>query len=149
MPRNEQAATVSLWMAPQLKAALKDAAADAGCSLNAYLVQLLGAAVGDASRFRVVAPGPPKPSIDDERTALRALERRADGYPEGRRDRNRHSGARAQYADEILQSLGHGEASRVMFRIDRDCPWHYVEWAEFNAPLAPEGPGFEDLRAAG
>ena len=33
--------------------------------------------------------------------------------------------------------------------IERDCPWHFVEWAELGAPLVPPDPVFDELRAAG
>ncbi len=45
---------VTLRMAPQLHAALRASALDAGCSLNSFALQVLAAAAGDRAEFRAV-----------------------------------------------------------------------------------------------
>ncbi len=123
-------------MSPQLKQGLKDAAAFAGCSLNAYVVQVLAAAAGHRVRFRGDAEtGPTEEEAHDE---LRTLDRSPRGVPIDWNERTRHRDA---YRDWFLaaQQARVGPLGRVVAHIERECPWHFVEWKEFSAPLLPEG----------
>ena len=66
-------------MSRSLRDALHSAAAAAGCSLNAYALQILAAAAGDPARFRSAAAGAtggPRDLVRDERGVPLQLEAR-------------------------------------------------------------------------
>ena len=54
--RDSRPAVVFLRMSPQLREGLREAADRAGCSLNAFAVQILATAAGDPARFRARSP---------------------------------------------------------------------------------------------
>ena len=135
MPRNPNAAVIAVRLAPQLKSALQVAAARAGCSLNAYAVQVLAAAAGDPARFRVEEA---EPTIDERREAVRALRRNRGGYPDTIGERMRHRSARNAFVEHFRLEGASELGMRWVRVLDVQRPWHYVEWAEFNGPLVPE-----------
>jgi hypothetical protein len=127
-------AVLTIRMAPQLRDGLKASAEFAGCSLNAYVVQVLAAAAGQRARFRGTAETGPTP--EEEQDELRMLDRLPSGTPVDWHEATRH---RHAYQDWFLAAR---EANltgigRIVGHIERNCPWHYVEWKEFNAPLLP------------
>ena len=64
-------------------------------------------------------------------------------------ERHRHILAEQDFVKAAKAALPSIVGGRLVMRIERDAPWHFVEWSEFNAPLVPEDPAFDDLRAAG
>jgi hypothetical protein len=145
MPRNKSQAVVALYMSPQLKRGLQEAALLAGCSLNAYCTQVLAAAGGQHSRFRAVADGEETP--EERRSELRELERKPNGFPCDYKQHWRHGDAREPWVEKAMVEMK--DWPQVMRWIDHNMPWHYVEWKEFNAPYLPEGLEREHPRAVG
>jgi hypothetical protein len=135
VPRNPNAAVIAVRLAPQLKAALQEAAGRAGCSLNAYAVQVLASAAGDPARFRVEQL---EPTVDERREHLRALPRNHYGYPDSLGERMRHCEARNAFIEHFDTTGAFNEGMAWAQALDLQRPWHYVEWAEFNGPLLPE-----------
>src|SRR5689334_6148761 len=91
MPRRPDIATIEVRLSPQLKQGLKDSAAFAGCSLNAYVVQVLAAAAGHRARFRGDAESGPLP--EEQQDELRTLDRNSMGTPRDWKEATRHRGA--------------------------------------------------------
>jgi hypothetical protein len=134
-------------MSPALKSALQDSAVAAGCSLNAYAVQVLAASAGHRARFRGTAES--GPTEEEQRSDLRHLPRRPGGIPESLKERSRHNAAERDFVRAAREALPSPVAHRLVMRIEKEVPWHFVEWSEFNAPLVPADPAFDDLRCVG
>jgi hypothetical protein len=143
MPRNPKSAVVAVRMAPSLREGLKQAADDEGCSLNAYIVQVLAAAAGHRARFRGSAETGPEPG--EQRDELRELPRKNGGNPVDWTEYHRHIGARETFRDAATREHGLMITVRMMLFADFNCPWHYVQWKELGAELWP--PGFEAPRS--
>jgi hypothetical protein len=107
-------------MSPQLREGLRAAAAKAGCSVNAYAVQVLAAAAGDPARFR--APLPESEEVD-----VRDLERDALGYPLRGKERREHSAARSAFMDAMMSEAPDVWVGLVK-KYDAEDPGYYVEW---------------------
>jgi hypothetical protein len=107
-------------MSPQLREGLRAAAAKAGCSVNAYAVQVLAAAAGDAARFRAPVPEP-------EEIDVRELERDALGYPLRWKEREEHSSARHEFMTAMERDAP-DEWIRLVKTYDAEDPGYYVEW---------------------
>jgi hypothetical protein len=102
---------------------LRNAADDAGCSLNAFAVQVLAAAAGDPGRFRVASS-----HGESEQPGVDELERDALGYPLLQRERWAHAGARSDFIGTMERELGpDGMVARVK-RLDAEDPGYFVEW---------------------
>ena len=122
-------------MSPPLRDGLKESAAAAGCSLNAYIVQVLAASAGHRARFRgTVETGP---TAEEHLDDLRSLERNEFGYPLDWKERWRHTGARQAWVFAMEKRTDFSAAMALVRRIDAECPWHYVEWEELNGPELP------------
>lgn len=103
-------ASLHLRMAPHLREALRDAAHAAGCSLNAFAVQVLAAAAGDAARFRALAEPDARPALASARQTWRVR------------------AARSEFIGIMGIEIG-GEARwALMRRIDAEDPEYYLEW---------------------
>jgi hypothetical protein len=124
MDRETKRAVVFIRMSPQLRDGLRVAADDAGCSLNAFVVQVLSAAAGDPSRFRA-------PRANDE-AAEPELERDALGYPLDRKARGEHIAARTDYIAAMCREMTSGEAVVVVKKHDAEDPGYFVEWARLR-----------------
>ena len=107
-------------MSPQLREGLRAAADRAGCSINAYAVQVLAAAAGDPARFRAPVP-------EVEEIGLRDLERDALGYPLGAKERREHVSARSAFMDSVMNRPTE-EWVPLVRKYDREDPAYYVEW---------------------
>jgi hypothetical protein len=122
MSRDEKPAVVYLRMSPQLRDGLRVAADDAGCSLNAFAVQVLAAAAGDPARFRDRA-------AEAARAAPRKLERDALGYPLEWAARWQHAGARNEFIAVMHSSdVPRSEWIPLVKKYDAEDPGFYVEW---------------------
>jgi hypothetical protein len=123
MARDPRPAVVFLRMSPQLREGLRNAADEAGCSLNAFAVQVLATAAGDPGRFRVSS------SHDESETRdLKELERDALGYPLRWKERWAHSGARNEFIGTMGTELGTEEMVALVKRLDAEDPGYFVEW---------------------
>jgi hypothetical protein len=147
MPKNPRAASLTVRMSPQLKEGLTESARAAGCSLNAFAVQVLAAAAGHQARFRGTAQT--GPSAEERAGELRAMARNRTGYPFDWKERDRHSTARHAFTQHAMTLVGRERAVRATLLIDVRCPWHFVEWYELKGPVWPEGLEPARLRAAG
>ena len=127
MARDPRPAVVFLRMSPQLRDGLRDAADDAGCSLNAFAVQVLAAAAGDPGRFRVSQSqeASEAPDVDE-------LERDALGYPLRSRERWAHAGARSEFIGTMETELGAEEMVALVKRLDAENPGYFVEWYQLR-----------------
>jgi len=109
-------------MSPQLREGLRAASEIAGCSVNAFAVQVLATAVGDPSRFRTdtAADGSPLPDI--KRDAL--------GFPLDGRERMLHLAARSGFIDamESQSEMPRSEWHKLVKKHDAEDPAFYVEW---------------------
>ena len=123
MARDPRPAVVFLRMSPQLRDGLRDAADDAGCSLNAFAVQVLAAAAGDPGRFRSSGPHGESDTPD-----LDELERDHLGYPLERIARSKHIGARNDFIGIMGDELGMDEMVKAVKRIAAEEPGYFVEW---------------------
>jgi hypothetical protein len=147
MPRNPAAAVVALRMAPSLRDALKAAAADAGCSLNAFAVQVLASAAGDPARFR---QAPEERTAAEVAAGRRALVRDDQGTPLDGWERQLHLAARSEFFWHMKNQLAAGEVTALIARLDREDPAHFVEWwLELKANREREGRGSSLHLAAG
>ncbi len=108
-------------MSPQLREGLRLAAADAGCSVNAFAVQLIAAAVGDPCHFR--APERPEPELRD-------LERDALGYPLESKANWQHAVARSEYIGVMGTKEESDDWIANVKRYDAEDPAFFVEWAQ-------------------
>ena len=99
-----------LRMSPQLRESLRAAASDAGCSLNAFAVQVLSAAAGDAARFR---------SVDD------ASARKEAARPT---QRWRSRFARNEFMKRMAEEMGSSAMFGLVRRLDADDPGYFLEW---------------------
>jgi hypothetical protein len=124
MDREAKPAVVFIRMSPQLRDGLRVAAGDARCSLNAFVVQVLAAAAGDPSRFRV-------PRAHDE-AAEPELERDALGYPLDRRARGDHIAARTDYIAAMCAEMTDAEVVVIVKKHDAEDPGYFVEWARLR-----------------
>ena len=109
-------------MSPQLRHGLKTAAEFAGCTLNAFAVQVLATAVGDPSRFRAqTAP---------DGTALPDVERDARGYPLDWRERAAHIDARSHFIAEMdtQTEMSKDEWYARIKKYDAEDPGYFIEW---------------------
>lgn len=130
-------------MAPQLREALRDAADNAGCSMNAFAVQVLAAAAGDPARFRV--PKSAKEVAADDIDALDDLERDPLGYPLAWHERGEHMAARGEFVAVMDSELGTSEMVALVKHLDREDPAHFVRWMRIRRAESA-GPGSEDHR---
>jgi len=137
MPRNPRSAVITVRLAPQLKAGLQESAAAAGCSLNAFVVQVLAAAAGHQVRFRGTADS--GPTAEEQVSEVRQLDRDFMGNPVLLRERSRHICARMDWIQMMYKANPERtDVGRLARRIDAECPWFYVEWSEFDGPQMPE-----------
>jgi hypothetical protein len=96
-------------MAPQLRDALRRAAIDAGCSMNAYAVQVLATATGDPACFRAVIDPvePPRPKQEW-----------------------RHANARSEFAQTMGPRMGWSEMSALVRKYDAEDPGYFLAWKQ-------------------
>jgi hypothetical protein len=106
-------------MAPEVRESLRAAAHDAGCSMNAYAVQILAAASGDPARFR---GGTARASGTGE------IERDDAGIPLDWKLRWAHSTARNEFIAAMDQQLPAVEVSALVKELDARNPGYFVEW---------------------
>ena len=137
MPRDPKPVVVYLRMSPQLREGLRAAAVDAGCSLNAFAVQVLAAAAGDPARFRVASE--PEAELEED------VERDRQGFPLRGRLRRLHMDARGRYI-EALERAGDWPAGHIR-KLDTEDPGFYVRWAR-EREAGHEGPGSAGRRGA-
>ncbi len=128
MARNKNTATVTLRMSGALRDGLRVAAAEAGCSLNAFAVQVLAAAAGQHTRFRGTMETGPTP--DERARELRELPRDERGFPLDLRARRYHRESRAAFVEQKCREMSYGDADRLARSIDKDDPAFFVEWVE-------------------
>src|SRR4029079_9892789 len=95
-------AQVTLRMSPQLRDALRASALDAGCSLNAFAIQVLASAAGHRARFRGTAET--GPTAEETRVELRELRRNDQGFPLEHKARYEHLHARERYQNELRRA---------------------------------------------
>ncbi len=110
MTRKPEPATVHLRMSPQLRESLRVAANDAGCSLNAFAVQVLSAAAGDAARFRTV-----------EESNVRAAAARPAQKWRSRR-------ARSDFIGRMGVEMGTPAMAALVRRLDAEDPGYFLDW---------------------
>jgi hypothetical protein len=113
MPNNERAAVVHLRMSPQLRDALRRAALNAGCSMNAYAVQVLATAAGDPACFRANVDAPhesPRPA-----------------------QTWRHKAARESFMFTMAEQIGFTAANALVKKYDAEDPGFYIPWWERRA----------------
>ena len=113
-------ATVTLRMSPALRDALHTAAAEAGCSLNAYALQVLASAAGDAARFRG--------GRDEAGDNPRDLERDHLGNPLDPKARWAHVTARSKFAEVTAEESDWAVAGALVRKYDQEDPGFFVEW---------------------
>jgi hypothetical protein len=119
-------------MSAQLRDGLRMAASAAGCSLNAYAVQVLAAAAGHHARFRGTAETGP---TDCERAQeLRAIPRDSAGFPFDMKTRRLHREARAAFHAAAREGSSFLEVERLVKKLDKEDPAHFVEWLEAREP---------------
>jgi hypothetical protein len=99
-----------LRMAPHLREALRDAARAAGCSLNAFAVQVLAAAAGDAARFRALGEPDSRPALAPTRQTWRVR------------------AARNEFIGVMGIEMGSVARSALLRRIDAEDPGYFLEW---------------------
>jgi hypothetical protein len=124
MAQRPRPAVIYLRMSPQLREGLRQAASDAGCSLNAFAVNVLAAAAGDPARFRASA---------SSGTGVKDLERDKRGYPLDWRARWEHQAARAEFLCVVERERTTGEAVALVERLDAENPWYFAEWRRLRA----------------
>ena len=146
MATNARAVVVYLRMAPQLREGLRDAANVGGfllkrvfaCRCSPPLRAIVRAFGGTAETG---------PTPDEELHELRAPRvANANGHPEDWKERDRHVGARHKFVELLQKDFDFSDIMKLVYFIDAECPWHYVEWAELSGPLWPEGRGPEHRR---
>jgi Tfp pilus assembly protein FimV len=103
-------------MSPQLRESLRDAAKDAGCSLNAFAVQVLAAAAGDAARFR----GTPDSDV------------RAEAVRPAQEWRSR--AARNDFINAMRAEMGSVAMAALVQRLDVEDPGYFLEWWQNPRP---------------
>jgi hypothetical protein len=113
-------ATVTLRMSPALREALHAAADEAGCSLNAYALQVLASAAGDAARFRGAR--------DEACEAPRDIDRDERGNPLDWKLRWAHVHARQEFARSTAEETDWATAGVLVRKYDQENPAFFVEW---------------------
>ena len=110
-------------MSPQLREGLRVTAEAAGCSVNAFAVQILATAVGDPALFRV----PPAPDV-----CATDLERDARGYPLDQRERSIHIVARSEFIADMGadKNISTEEWVAEVKRHDAEDPEFFVAWLD-------------------
>jgi len=108
-------------MSRSLRDALHSAAAADGCSLNAYALQVLASAAGDAARFRSGTI-----TVGDEPRDIARGER---GIPLKPKDRGEHLRARQEYFEAMAAESGAVAADRLVRQYEADDPGFFVEWS--------------------
>jgi hypothetical protein len=126
--RDQKPAKVTLRMTPQLHAALTTSALAAGCSLNAFAIQVLAAAAGHRARFRAVETG--DTTTEEKGVDLREMPRNSSGFPYERKARYAHLRARERWTNEMLKTQPIQGFIGERNRHDLEDPWFYVEWAD-------------------
>jgi hypothetical protein len=116
-------------MSPQLREALRAAADAAGCSLNAFAIQILAAAAGDARGFRGHREREPE---------VQEIERDATGFPKHWRARAEHSGARTKFM-EAMERERPDEWVALVKKYDREDPGYFVAWRRRREAAEPDG----------
>jgi hypothetical protein len=99
-----------LRMAPHLREARRDAARAAGCSLNAFAVQVLAAAAGDAARFRALDEPDARPALAPARQTWRV------------------GAARNEFIGVMGIEMGTLARTALVRRLDAEDPGYYLEW---------------------
>jgi hypothetical protein len=107
-------------MSPALREALHSAAGEAGCSLNAYALQVLASAAGDAARFRGAR--------DEAREDPRDIDRDERGYALDWKLRWAHMHARQEFSRVTAEETDWATAGALVRKYDRENPAFYVEW---------------------
>jgi len=97
-------------MAPQLRDALQRAAVDAGCSMNAYAVQVLAAATGDPACFRA--------TIDASHESPRP------------RQMWRHKLARQDFMRAMSEQVGWKAMGELVQKYDAEDPGYFLAWKQ-------------------
>jgi hypothetical protein len=124
----QKPARLNLRLSPQLRDALRASAAEAGCSLNAFAVQVLAAAAGHRARFRGVTADDPTP--EERGVDLREIARDESGYPLGAGERWRHLTARNAFIQHMERDMDLVEVMMLVRELDATDPARFVEWAE-------------------
>jgi hypothetical protein len=97
-------------MSPQLRDALRRAAENAGCSMNAYAVQVLATATGDPACFRATVDAPhesPRP-----------------------KQQWRHKAARQDFMLAMAEEIGWAAAGPLVRRYDAEDPGYFLAWKQ-------------------
>jgi hypothetical protein len=115
-------------MSGQLRDGLRTAASAAGCSLNAYAVQVLAAAAGHHARFRGTADT--GPTLDERARELRELPRDSTGFPVDMKARRLHREARAAFLEETRKQHSFVETEQLAKKLDEEDPAYFVQWLE-------------------
>ena len=115
MARDPRPAVVFLRMSPQLREGLRHAADRAGCSLNAFAVQILATAAGDPARFRAQS------SHEESETAAA----RSSATRLGIRSNGSSGGDTPSPA---TSSSARWASSWARKRLDAEDPGYFVEW---------------------
>ena len=97
-------------MSPQLRESLRDAANDAGCSINAFAVQVLSAAAGDAARFR---------NVTDANARIEAVRPKQEW---------RSRLARNDFIRFTSEEIGSVAMAALVQRLDVENPGYFLEW---------------------
>jgi hypothetical protein len=109
-------------MSAALRDALHAAASDAGRSLNAFALEGLASAAGDAAQFRSERPAAPEPPAPAD------IPRDGNGYPLDRLQRGEHRAARTVFLFRKADETDTETAKRLADQYDREDPAFYVEW---------------------
>lgn len=121
-------ARLNLRLSPQLLDGLRAAAAEAGCSLNAFAVQVLAAAAGHAARFRGIAGAQATP--EEQRVDRRDIPRDYRGYPVTPTARFEHIGARDAFIQAMEKEMPFSDVMKMVAELDENDPGHYVDWKQ-------------------
>jgi len=113
MAREQKAALIHIRMSPQLREALRRAAADAGCSMNSYAVQVLATATGDPACFRA------KVEAANEQSQMSAPKRE-----------RLHKAARQAFMEAMVEEIGWAEAGKLLRRYDAEDPDYFLAWSQ-------------------
>jgi hypothetical protein len=122
MADDRRPARVILRMTPQLRDSLRAAADEAGCSVNAFAIQVLATAAGDPARYR--STGVPAVGM----APVHDVERDHRGFPVSGRARHMHIEARSAFISELLRTMPHDEMRPIVTKFDEDDPGHFVDW---------------------
>ncbi len=111
MARDQKAALIHIRMSPQLRDSLRRAADNAGCSMNAYAVQVLATATGDPACFRATV------DAANETSQMSAAQQ----------ERLRRA-ARQAFMEATIAEIGWAEAGKLLRWYDAEDPGYFLAW---------------------